>query len=130
MTILPAQAKWMTWTGRVFSFFVVGMLLWSAGMKLFSTAQVLPPFVDHFGYPAGTLVPIGIVEALCALLYAIPKTRILGAILVCSYLGGAVATHVRVGEPYFFPVIFGVLAWAGLFLRDVRLRNLLPLTND
>lgn len=124
---LSEQKPWMTWTGRVFSFFVVGMLLFSASMKLTNNAEVIEGFTNHFGYPAGALVPIGVVEILCALLYAIPRTRVLGAILVCSYLGGAVATHVRVSEPYFFPILFGVVAWAGLWLRDARIRRILPL---
>jgi hypothetical protein len=81
---------------------------------------------DH-GYPAGVALPLFIVELVCVLLYAIPRTAVLGAILLTGYLGGAVATHVRVGEPWFLPVIFGVLVWLGIYLREPRLRELAPL---
>ena len=80
-----------------------------------------------FGYPESAATPIGIVEIACALLYTIPKTRVVGAVLVTAYLGGAVATHVRVGEPFVMPILLGILVWAGLYLRDARVRELLPL---
>jgi DoxX-like protein len=70
---------------------------------------------------------LGIVELACTVIYIIPRTSVLGAILLTGYLGGAVATHLRIGEPYFMPIIFGVLVWGGLFLRDERLRALIPL---
>ena len=73
------------------------------------------------------ILPIGIVLLVCTVLNVIPRTCVLGAILLTGYLGGATATHVRVGEPFFFPILFGVLIWAGLFLRDDRLRALIPL---
>jgi hypothetical protein len=82
------------------------------------------------GYPASLAVGIGGLLLACVVVYAIPGTSILGAILLTGYLGGAVATHVRVSDPLFetlFPVIFGVLTWAGIFLRDDRLRTLIPL---
>jgi hypothetical protein len=72
-------------------------------------------------------VPVLIIEILCVILYAIPQTAVLGAILLTGYLGGAVATHVHAGEPWFFPVIMGVIVWLGLVLRDPRLRELAPL---
>jgi hypothetical protein len=80
-----------------------------------------------YGYPEHSAIPIVITEILCTLLYAIPRTATLGAILLTAYLGGAVATHVRADEPFFFPIIFGVLVWLGLLLREPRLRTLLPL---
>jgi hypothetical protein len=81
----------------------------------------------QFGYPPSTLLPIGIVEVCCALLYAVPRTAALGAVLVTGYLGGAVATHVRVSQGVWVaPALLGVLAWLGLFLRDPRVRALLP----
>jgi hypothetical protein len=91
------------------------------------------PVVDSFkklGYDPDIAIPIGVLALLCAILYAIPRTAVLGAILLTGYLGGAVATHVRVDDPLFthilFPVYFGVLAWVGLYLRDERLRALVP----
>jgi hypothetical protein len=80
-----------------------------------------------FGYPAGTLIVLGVVELACALLYVMPRTSVLGAILMTGYLGGAVATHVRVGDAFAAPLVLGVIAWGGLFLRDERIRALLPL---
>ena len=73
------------------------------------------------------MVPIGVVLLICTVVYAIPTTSVLGAILLTGYLGGATATHVRVGQPFWFPVMMGVLVWAGLFLREERLRTLIPL---
>jgi hypothetical protein len=82
----------------------------------------------RFALPASLSLPIGILEFLCALIYVIPRTSVLGAILLTGYLGGATATHVRIGDPTFIvPVIVGVLIWGGLFLRDARLRSLAPL---
>ena len=80
-----------------------------------------------YGYPSSSVVPIMIVEIICVILYAIPRTGVLGAILLTGYLGGAVATHVRASEPWFMPVIFGVILWLGLYLRDPRVRELTPL---
>ena len=71
--------------------------------------------------------PLFFVELACVLLYVIPQTAVLGAILLTGYLGGAVATHVRAGEPFWFPIIFGILIWLGLVLRDARIRALVPL---
>ncbi len=122
-----APSKAQIWGGRVLSALPVLGLLMSAGMKLSHNPQMVPQFTGHLGYPEGTLTPIGITEALCAILYAVPQTSVLGAVLLTGYLGGAVATHVRVGEPFLAPIVLGVLLWGGLFLRDPRLRALLPL---
>jgi hypothetical protein len=89
---------------------------------------VAAPGFIQFGYPGRLLLPICIVEIACAIVYAIPRTSVLGAILLTGYLGGATATHVRIGDPLFFvPVILGVFVWGGLYLRDDRLRALIPL---
>lgn len=114
------------WAGRVVSALPVAMLIFSAVMKLMRPPAVLEGMV-HLGYPERLAVPIGILELACVLLYAFPRTAVLGAILVTAYLGGATATHVRLGEPYYGPVILGVLAWLGLYLRDPRLQLLVPL---
>ena len=119
-------SKKMLWTGRVLSALPVLMLLFSAGMKLAKPAPVLEGFV-HLGYPASLALALGILELACTVLYVIPRTSVLGAILLTGYLGGATATHLRIGEPFYGPVLLGVLVWAGLYLRDPRLRALLPL---
>ena len=93
-------------------------------MKL---APVMQGFA-RFGYPESLVLSIGIVELACTVVYVIPRTSVLGAILLTGYLGGATATQVRIGDPTFFaPIVLGVLLWAGLFLRDDRLRALIPL---
>lgn len=118
--------KAMLWTGRVLSALPALGLVMSSVMKLSHNPAVLEGF-GKFGYPESSLTAIGLVELVCALLYAIPQTSVLGAILVTGYLGGAVATHVRIGDVFVAPLLLGVLAWAGLVLRDSRLRALLPL---
>jgi uncharacterized membrane protein YphA (DoxX/SURF4 family) len=102
------------------------MLLFSGVMKLVKPASVVEGFV-RLGYPESLALGIGIVELACAALYVIPRTSVLGAILLTGYLGGATATHLRIGEPFFAPVLLGVMVWGGIFFRDARLRALLPL---
>ncbi len=120
---------WKLWTGRVLSALVVLGLVASASMKLSHAPAFLENWA-HFGYGEGQATPIAIVEILCALTYAFPKTRVLGAILVTGYLGGAVATHVRVSDVFLPPLLLGIFAWQGLFLRDPRLAALLPLVRE
>ncbi|MFO0758931.1 MAG: DoxX family protein [Byssovorax sp.] len=121
----PSKGK--MWAGRVLSGLVVVGLVMSGAMKLTHSAELLKNLHDKFGYAESIATPLGIIEIGSVVLYAIPQTSVLGAILVTGYLGGAVATHVRIGDAWFAPVILGVLAWAGLFLRDERLSALLPL---
>jgi hypothetical protein len=105
-------------------------LLVDGVMKLIKPPPVVQATVD-LGYPESSIIGLGIVLLACVVLYVIPKTSLLGAILLTGYLGGAVATHVRVGSPLFthtlFPVYLGVLVWGGLFLRDPRIRMLIGL---
>jgi hypothetical protein len=103
------------------------MLLLSAGMKLLRLPGVIEVFVGKWGYPDSSLVPIGVVELACAVVYLIPRTAVLGAVLLTGYLGGAVATHVHASEAFVSPLVVGILAWVGLYLREPRLRELLPL---
>jgi hypothetical protein len=92
-------------------------------------APVVEAF-EHLGYPVSLALGIGILELVCIVVYVIPRTSILGAILLTGYLGGAVATHVRIGSPLFshvfFPIYLGALVWGGLLLREERLRALIP----
>ncbi|MEP6913590.1 MAG: DoxX family protein [bacterium] len=122
-------SKTMLWAGRIMSALPVLFLLMDGVMKLVKPALVVDATVQ-LGYRETVILPLGIVLLSCTVLYIIPRTCILGAILLTGYLGGAVATHVRVGEgpfPVLFPVVFGVLLWGGLWLRDNRLRALIPL---
>ena len=120
------QSKKMLWTGRVISALVILFLLVDGVGKVARFAPYVEATVK-VGYPASLVVPIGIVLLICTVVYAIAQTSVLGAILLTGYLGGATATHVRVGQPFWFPIMMGVLVWAGLFLREERLRALIPL---
>jgi hypothetical protein len=128
MALDPAnrESKKLVWTGRILSALPVLLLVFSAVLKFMKPPAVTEGF-QKLGYPDNTLLPLGIVELICTVLYVIPQTSVLGAILVTAYLGGATASHLRVGEPFFGPIILGMIAWLGLFLRDRRLRSLLPL---
>src|SRR5678816_3627388 len=120
------------WGGRIMSWLPALFLLIDGVMKLFKPAVVVEETVK-LGYPENTILPIGIVLTVCTILYLIPRAAVLGAILLTGYLGGAVATHVRVGEglfPVSFPIIFGVLLWGGLYLRNNRLRTLIPISQE
>lgn len=114
------------WAGRIVSALPVLMLLASAGMKLSHRPEMVQNFVNKLGFPEGTLTPIAVLELLCVALYVVPWTRVLGAVLLTGYLGGAVVAHVRIGEPFFLPVLLGAALWLGLYLRDPRLRAFLP----
>lgn len=102
------------------------LLLMSATMK-FIQPTGFDEGLQHMGWTADKMTVIGVVEIVCVVLYLIPKTSVLGAILLAAYLGGAVATHVRVGDPFFIPILAGVFVWLGLWMRDGRLRELTPL---
>ena len=114
------------WAGRIISGLPALFLLVDGAMKLVKPAVVIEATV-RLGYSESAIIPIGVVLIICTILYLIPKTSVLGAILLTGYLGGAVATHVRAPEgvfPIVFPVIFGVLLWLGLYLRNSKLRAL------
>lgn len=131
VTQTTSISKKRLWIARVVSWLPALFLLADAVGKLVQPAPVIEGFAK-LGYPSDVSVPIGIVLLICTILYLIPRTAVLGAILLTGYLGGAVATHVRVADPLFshtlFPVYFGVLLWGGLYLRDQRIRALLPLS--
>ena len=129
MTIQPARpSKTACWSGWIISGLVILWLGVAGTIFALTQRAMVEENMGKMGYPASTIMPIQIVLVLCVILYAIPRTAALGAILLTGYLGGAVATHVRVADgQWFFPVIFGVLVWLGLFLRDRRVRDLVPL---
>ncbi len=117
-------ARSARWTGRVVSALVAAFLFFDAGIKV----MMLEPAVEgsvQLGYPGGTVFGIGLALIVSTALYAVPRTAFMGAILLTGYLGGAVATQVRVEDPWFlFPPFVGVLAWGGLYLCDERVRAL------
>ena len=116
-------------TGGVLTTLAILFLSMDAVMHLLKPAPVVQAFA-RLGYPLSLAVPLGILELICIVLYAIPQASVLGAIVLTGYLGGAVATHVRAGSPLFemiFPVLVGGVAWAGIYLREGRLKAVLPL---
>jgi DoxX-like protein len=121
------QTPKMLWAGRIVSALTVLMMLFSGIMKVMKLAPVVQGFA-RYGYPERLILLIAFLEIGCTILYAIPRTTVLGAILMTGYLGGATATNVRIGDPSFVvTVILGLLVWLGLYLRDQRLRPLVPL---
>ena len=121
----PVSNK-LLWVGWIVSVLPVLMLVMSGVMKLLKPPDVIDGFTK-LGYDPDLALGLAVVELGCTAIYVFPRTAVLGAILLTGYLGGAVATHVRVGDAYFIPIILGVLVWGGLYLRDNRIRVLLPL---
>ena len=123
-------SKGSLWTGRILSILSILFFLMDAVMKLLKPTFVVDATVK-LGYQEGVIQGLGIALLICTILYAIPGASVLGAILLTGYLGGAVASNVRVGNPLFsnvlFPVYFAFVLWGGLYLRDQRLRALIPL---
>jgi len=119
-------SKKMLWGGRIISALPALLLLFSGAIKLLKPAPVLEEFA-RLGYSESVVIGIGILELACTAVYLIPRTAILGAILLTGYLGGAVATHVRIGDPFYGPAVLGVMVWAGLYLRTRELHSLVPL---
>jgi len=121
--------KPLVWTGRVMSGLLAVFLAFSAGIKLMHRPEVTETLTG-LGWPAAAGFPIGLLEATCLILYLVPRTAILGAVLMTGLLGAAMATHIRVGSPLYSHILFGLymglFAWGGLWLRDARLRALLP----
>jgi hypothetical protein len=124
------SGKGMLWTGRIISGFVALFMIVDGGLRLVGFAPYVEGLVK-VGYPTQQAPWIGLALLVSTILYLIPRTAILGAILMTGYLGGATATQVRIENPWFlFPVVMGVLAWAGLYVREARLRALIPLKRD
>jgi hypothetical protein len=120
------QTKLLSGIGWGFTGLISAALAFSAVVKFLKPPDVAKEFV-RLGYGENMALGIGILEIACTILYLIPQTSILGAILLTGYLGGATATHIRIGDPFLPPVIMGVLLWLGIFLRDPRLRAILPI---
>ena len=126
---IPPVSKAQLWTGRVISTLMILFMLMDAVMKFVKPKPVIDGTV-HFGYQESAIPIIGAILLVFTILYIIPRTAVLGAICLTGYLGGAFASQFRINEPLFsqiFPVIFGVLVWLGVVLRDRRLRQVLPI---
>lgn len=116
----------VVWIGRAISILISLMFLMSAVMKLVGGPEVRQG-MDHLGLAESLILPLAILEISCVVIYLIPQTAVLGAILLTGYLGGAICSHLRVGDPTIIPIGLGVAVWLGLYLRETRLRALIPL---
>ena len=125
---LGSQSRGMTWAGFIIGWLPVLMLIFSASMKLMKPPGFAES-LEHLGWTEDQMFTLAFIEIACTLLYLVPRTTVLGAVLLTAYLGGASATHVRVGDPIYIPVLLGIMIWLGLFLRDPRVRQLLPFKN-
>jgi len=116
----------VVWVGRVISVLASLMFLMSAAMKLKGGPE-LAEGMAHLGLPSSMVVPLAILELTCVVIYLIPMTSVLGAILLAGYIGGAICTHWRVGDPFIVQILLGIFVWLGLYLREDRLKALIPL---
>ena len=116
----------LIWGGRVISGLLACLLAMSAAMKLVGGREVIEGFA-RMGLPESLRVPLGVLELVCVLVYVVPVTSVMGAILLTGYVGGTIVTHLRIGEPVVFQIALGLLVWLGLYLRESRLKSLLPL---
>ena len=121
-----AAAGKMVWTGRVISILVSLVFLMSGFMKLKGGPEVTEGMA-HLGLSESMMIPLAILELSCVALYLIPPTSVLGAVLLTGYMGGAICTHWRAGDVFIGPIVIGLVIWLGLYLREPRLRALLPL---
>lgn len=125
-----AISKSRLWTGRIMSGFVVLFMLFDAIIKFLKLPDVIQNTVNELGYQEHHILIHGLLALIPTILYAIPRTSVLGAVLLTAHLGGAIASHLRVDNPLFshmlFPVYVGIIMWAGLWLRDEKLSAILP----
>jgi hypothetical protein len=121
-----AASEKISWVGRVISGLVSLPFLLSAFLKLKDGPEVMKG-IAHLGIPESMVLPLSILEIMCAAIYLIPAASVLGAILLTGYIGGAMCTHWRVGDPFFLHIVLGILVWLGLYLRENRLKELIPL---
>ena len=122
---MAASTK-IAWVGRVISVLATLLFLFSAFLKIKGGPEVLKGFA-HVGIPVSMMMPLAILEISCVVIYLIPVTSALGAILLTGYVGGAICTHWRVGDPFYTQIVLGILIWLGLYLREGRLKELIPL---
>jgi hypothetical protein len=123
---VEAASGKVVWTGRVITGLVSLLLLFSAAMKFVGGAEVKEGMA-HLGLPEPMTIPLGILEAACTVIYLIPATSVLGAILLAGYIGGAICTHWRAGDPFLPQVAIGLVIWLGIYLREPRLKALIPI---
>jgi len=115
----------IVWIGRIISILIAPLFAMSAVMKLIVHPEVVKG-MEHLQLPQTLIRPLGVLELFCLVVYLIPQTAVLGAILLTGYLGGAILTHVRIGEPIYTHIGLGIVIWLGIWLRELRLRQILP----
>jgi hypothetical protein len=120
----PSKAMW--WTGVVLSVVPALLLLFSGVMKFTPPNEEMLKGMDHIGWTLDKAKVLGVLEITCTVLYLIPQTAMIGAILLTGYMGGAIATHLRVGDAFVVQAVIPVILWLGLYLREPRLRSLIP----
>jgi hypothetical protein len=120
------MSRKLVWTGRVISVLASLVFLFSAFMKLKGGPE-LSQGMAHLGLPDKLVVPLAILEISCVVIYLIPNTAVLGAILMTGFIGGAICTHLRVGDPFIVQIVLGILIWLGIYLREDRLKPIVPL---
>lgn len=123
-----APSKIAFWIGWILSG-LVGLLLISSGINLLRQSPMVLPTLRHLGYSDSAMLAIGIAELLSIVLFLIPQTAVLGAVMLAAYLGGAVASHLRVGDPVYAPIIVGLVVWIALLLREGRMLAMFPWRN-
>ncbi len=123
---MVALSRKIVWVGRVISILVSLLFAMSAFMKLRGGAEVMQGMA-HLGLPESLIMPLAVLEISCVVIYLIPATAGLGAILLTGYIGGAICTHLRVGDPFYMQIAIGIFIWFGLYLREDRLKELIPL---
>lgn len=123
----PNAKPFARWAGYALSGLVTLAFVASAAGKLTAQPPLVDMLVNHLGFSASSITGIGVIEVVSAVLFAIPATAPIGAVLLTGYLGGAVCSHVRVGDPFISPLVLGTLAWVGLALRDRRVLKVIPL---
>ncbi len=123
---MAAASGKIVWVGRVISILASLPFVMSSLMKMKGGAEVMQGMA-HLGLPESLVMPLAILEISCVVIYLIPATSVLGAILLTGYVGGAICTHLRVGDPFFVQIVLGMSVWLGLYLRETRLKDLVPL---
>ena len=126
-TGLPKKHNWLRWVGWVLSALPSMLLLYSGISKFGGNEEFKEQIEGHLGWPMRYMPALGIVETSITILFLIPQTSVLGAILITGYMGGAIATHARVGDPFILQALVGVVVWLGIYLRDRRLHPLMPI---
>lgn len=127
-TNVKSISKIAKWTGRIISAVPV-LLMGLGGLVVLIHPALMVKTFNALGYASSLVRPVALVELACVVVYLVPRTNILGAILLTGYLGGATASHVRAGQPFYLPIAVGVLVWLGLYLRDLNVRALIPWRN-